>query len=91
MGSKGFLTPFKFTNFQQKINYVLEGKASVMLRSRLTCTIIRQIGSRKNSPQKLLVLNDVVIDRGLSPYSSNIDLFLDGKLITTVQGDGNVL
>ena len=33
----------------------------------------------------LLVLNEVVIDRGPSPYLSNIDLYLDGKLITSVQ------
>lgn len=37
----------------------------------------------------ILVLNEVVIDRGPSPYLSNIDLFLDGKHITSVQGDGN--
>lgn len=38
----------------------------------------------------ILVLNEVVIDRGPSPYLSNIDLFLDGKHITSVQGDGTV-
>lgn len=39
----------------------------------------------------ILVLNEVVIDRGPSPYLSNIDLFLDGKHITSVQGDGEPL
>jgi len=39
----------------------------------------------------LLVLNEVVIDRGPSPYLSNIDLYLDGKLITSVQGDGLII
>ncbi len=34
------------------------------------------------------VLNEVVLDRGPSSYLSNVDLFLDGHLITTVQGDG---
>ncbi len=33
----------------------------------------------------------VVIDRGPSPYLSNIDLYLDGKLITSVQGDGLII
>ena len=33
----------------------------------------------------LIILNEVVIDRGPSPYLSNIDLYLDGKLITSVQ------
>merc|ERR1712223_1844005 len=39
----------------------------------------------------LLVLNEVVIDRGPSPYLANIDLYLDGKLITSVQGDGLIV
>lgn len=38
----------------------------------------------------ILVLNEVVIDRGPSPYLSNIDLFLDSKHITSVQGDGKM-
>lgn len=42
-------------------------------------------------PTNILVLNEVVIDRGPSPYLSNIDLYLDGKLITSVQGDGELL
>ncbi|XP_071438698.1 NAD kinase-like isoform X3 [Hetaerina americana] len=42
-------------------------------------------------PTNLLVLNEVVIDRGPSPYLSNIDLFLDGKHITSVQGDGLIV
>ncbi|XP_055319129.1 NAD kinase-like isoform X2 [Sitodiplosis mosellana] len=39
----------------------------------------------------ILVLNEVVIDRGPSPYLCNIDLFLDGKHITSVQGDGLIV
>lgn len=39
----------------------------------------------------VLVLNEVVIDRGPSPYLSNIDLYLDGKHITSVQGDGLIV
>lgn len=32
-----------------------------------------------------------MVDRGPSPYLSNIDLFLDGKHITSVQGDGLIV
>lgn len=91
MGSLGFMTPFKFNSFQQQITNVLEGKASLMLRNRLSCEIIRKNDNRNLPSKKLLVLNEVVIDRGPSPYLSNLDLFLNGKQITTVQGDGNVL
>ncbi|XP_077998298.1 NAD kinase-like isoform X2 [Glandiceps talaboti] len=37
------------------------------------------------------VLNEVVIDRGPAPYISNLDLYLDGRHITSVQGDGLII
>lgn len=37
------------------------------------------------------VLNEVVIDRGSSLYLSNIDVYLDGYLVTTVQGTGVIV
>lgn len=40
------------------------------------------------APPPPQVLNEVVIDRGPSSYLSNVDVYLDGHLITTVQGDG---
>ncbi|KAE8743314.1 hypothetical protein FOCC_FOCC011095 [Frankliniella occidentalis] len=102
LGSLGFLTPFQFENFEAQITEVLEGNAALTLRSRLECIIERGDGEdgdgelvprvtgrgRRGMPTSLLVLNEVVIDRGPSPYLSNIDLYLDGKLITSVQGDG---
>lgn len=42
---------------------------------------------RKGS-MNFLVLNEVVVDRGPSPYLSNLDLFIDDKHVTVVQGDG---
>ena len=68
------------------------GHAALTLRSRLRCIILRKdeaTGKATKAPTSLLVLNEVVIDRGPSPYLSNIDLYLDGKHITSVQGDGN--
>ncbi|XP_077509747.1 NAD kinase-like isoform X1 [Amblyomma americanum] len=95
MGSLGFLTPFDFDNFQDKVNNVLEGHAALTLRSRLKCSIYRNESDTNDndlcSNSTCLVLNEVVVDRGPSPYLSNIDLYLDGKLITTVQGDGLIV
>ncbi|XP_050522732.1 NAD kinase-like isoform X2 [Daktulosphaira vitifoliae] len=91
LGSLGFLTPFKFDNFQQQVTNVLEGHAALTLRSRLRCIIVRKNEDSEKPPPNLLVLNEVVIDRGPSPYLSNIDLFLDGKHITSVQGDGLIV
>ncbi|XP_073977560.1 NAD kinase-like isoform X8 [Rhodnius prolixus] len=92
LGSLGFLTPFQFDNFQEQVTNVLEGHAALTLRSRLRCIIVRKNEeSAKKPPTNLLVLNEVVVDRGPSPYLSNIDLFLDGKHITSVQGDGLIV
>ncbi|CAF0825476.1 unnamed protein product [Rotaria sordida] len=38
-----------------------------------------------------LALNEVVIDRGPNPYLSNIDLYINDKFITKVQGDGLII
>lgn len=70
---------------------IIPGHAALTLRSRLRCIILRkdqETGKGGCPPTNLLVLNEVVIDRGPSPYLSNIDLYLDGKRITSVQGDG---
>ncbi|TDG42224.1 hypothetical protein AWZ03_011362 [Drosophila navojoa] len=105
LGSLGFLTPFRFDNFQEQLTSILEGHAALTLRSRLRCVMHRRSENRHGfehagdscaeppSPlaNSILVLNEVVIDRGPSPYLSNIDLFLDGKYITSVQGDGLIV
>jgi len=93
LGSLGFLTPFKFEDFEAQVTHVLEGHAALTLRSRLRCILMKkeeeETSAKPNTNQ--LVLNEVVIDRGPSPYLSNIDLYLDGKLITSVQGDGLIV
>ncbi|XP_017001165.1 NAD kinase isoform X2 [Drosophila takahashii] len=105
LGSLGFLTPFRFDNFQEQLTSVLEGHAALTLRSRLRCVMHRRSdrkheektqevdpdGDARPAANSILVLNEVVIDRGPSPYLSNIDLFLDGKYITSVQGDGLIV
>ncbi|XP_059353238.1 NAD kinase-like isoform X1 [Daphnia carinata] len=94
LGSLGFLTPFEFDNFEEQVTNVLEGHAALTLRSRLRCIVLRKddaTGKATKAPTSLLVLNEVVIDRGPSPYLSNIDLYLDGKHITSVQGDGLIV
>ena len=65
---------------------------------RLPLTSVAHTPARKNCHTRhpnfevyLLHCRQVVIDRGPSPYLSNIDLYLDGKLITSVQGDGLII
>ena len=47
--------------------------------------------SLKEAPEESLALNEVVINRGPSPFLSNLDLYINDYLITTVQGDGLIV
>lgn len=103
MGSLGFLTPFSFDNYKEQITNVLEGQADLTLRYRLKCVVcklgsesqnikhVKHIDQSIDSRQHYLVLNEVVVDRAQSPYLSNVDLFIEGRLVTSVQGDGLII
>ncbi|XP_005187084.1 NAD kinase isoform X1 [Musca domestica] len=78
---------------QNQMNCSISGDSGVSMDScggSGTHNASGKSGSRAPSTN-ILVLNEVVIDRGPSPYLSNIDLFLDGKYITSVQGDGLIV
>ncbi|KAM9501251.1 NAD kinase b isoform 1-T1 [Clarias gariepinus] len=103
LGSLGFLTPFKFESYKTEVDKVFAGNAAVVLRSRLKVKVLK--GSLQRDQEngsvththpnpvtlQLQVLNEVVVDRGPSSYLSNVDLYLDGRLITSVQGDGVIV
>ncbi|GJD06670.1 Probable NAD kinase 2, chloroplastic [Galdieria sulphuraria] len=88
LGSLGFLTPFEFDSFEEEISSILEGRECLLsLRMRLLCTLLK-----KGYPKKeFQILNEVVVDRGASPYLCNLDCFCDNKYITTVQADGIIM
>ena len=37
------------------------------------------------------VLNEIVIDRGPSPYALQLEIYFDGIMMTTLEGDGIIL
>ena len=108
MGSLGFLTPFDFEFHDKILNEVLSGRVAILLRSRLSCEIIKEnfhslsesdvsdcseqtdmpTTFNHDSDTSYLVLNEVVIDRGPNSYLANLDLYVNDKFITKVQGDG---
>jgi len=104
MGSLGFLTPFDFKFHEKILNEVLSGNIPVLLRTRLSCKLVREesnlppLSSQENGKVVLndnndddmatLALNEVVIDRGPNSYLSNLDLYINDRFITKIQGDG---
>lgn len=95
LGSLGFLTNFQFEQYKQALNKIMTDVGMrVNLRMRFTCTVYRyQKNAAPGSPQHIEaeqfeVLNELVIDRGPSPYVSNLELYGDNNLLTVVQADG---
>lgn len=95
LGSLGFLTNFEFAQYKPALNKIMcETGMRVNLRMRFTCTVYRyQKHAAPGSPQHIEaeqfeVLNELVIDRGPSPYVSNLELYGDNNLLTVVQADG---
>ncbi|KAI1466811.1 ATP-NAD kinase [Daldinia caldariorum] len=91
LGSLGFLTSFEFEKYKQHLNKVMgDDGMRVNLRMRFTCTVFRNgaSGQEMEEGEQFEVLNELVIDRGPSPYVSNLELYGDNELLTVVQADG---
>lgn len=95
LGSLGFLTNFEFNEYKSHLNGVMgDIGMRVNLRMRFTCTVFRKDRSKGaeagavEEGEQFEVLNEVVIDRGPSPYVSNLELYADNELLTVVQADG---
>jgi NAD+ kinase len=91
LGSLGFLTSFDFEKYKQHLNRVMGDEGMrVNLRMRFTCTIFRHNAATEemDEGEQFEVLNELLIDRGPSPYVSNLELYGDNELLTVVQADG---
>lgn len=99
LGSLGFLSPFDFADYKERVTQVLEGSETcLMLRTRLKCDILRENGMSIStsikcveSQRHVLALNEVVVDRGDASYICQLDLYIEDKQVTVVQGDGLII
>jgi NAD+ kinase len=89
LGSLGFLTTFEFEKYKFHLNRIMgDAGMKVNLRMRFTCTVYRDGRGEMEEGEQFEVLNELVIDRGPSPYVSNLELYGDDELLTIVQADG---
>ncbi|KAM5475556.1 NAD(+) kinase [Microsporum audouinii] len=95
LGSLGFLTNFEFSKYKEHLNQIMgDVGMRVNLRMRFTCTVYRAntMNGNKDAPAEEIgrfeVVNELVIDRGPSPYVSNLEVYGDDELLTVVQADG---
>lgn len=94
LGSLGFLTPFDIADHAAEIDRALRGEVNLTLRTRLAVSLFSRDGTLRRGPPKkgrtstgdfppdtdgvYHVLNEIVIDRGPSPYISNLDVSCGG-------------
>ncbi|KAJ1543703.1 hypothetical protein HK405_009110 [Cladochytrium tenue] len=80
---------------------------AVNMRMRLACTIWRRVEVRRGAApptdcaqfegewvrrgETFHVLNELLVDRGPSPYMSQLELYVDSAHLTTMQADGLVV
>ena len=106
LGSLGFLTNFKYEDMHADIDRCLNEGYRANMRMRFTCTVYRSVKRSSECLESeqfdvilffagpnltTKVLNEIVIDRGPSPWVSNLELYSDDKLLTIVQADGLIL
>lgn len=68
-----------------KLSFGMGDYVCMTIRMRLDCRIVSPEGVVRS---RFNVLNEVVIDRGSSPYLAALECFCDDVHLTTVQADG---
>ncbi|KAI9710028.1 MAG: NAD(+) kinase [Chrysothrix sp. TS-e1954] len=91
-------TPKSLSTISTIDDIVPDAGMRVNLRMRFTCTVHRAARNSRSSlslptnvdqvVSQYEVLNELVIDRGPSPYVSNLELFGNDSLLTVIQADG---
>ena len=105
-GSMGFLTNHPPDHLAQSLlqsvgrgsNLAggIKGGIPITLRMRLECSFVKANDSVRNGgdgapSHAYAVLNEVLVDRGPSPFLSKIEAYDRGLFITTIQADGVML
>ncbi|CAI5758270.1 unnamed protein product [Candida verbasci] len=88
LGSLGFLTNFKFDEYKERMNHCIDSGVKANLRMRFTCRVHTDEGKLLCEQQ---VLNELVVDRGPSPFVTSLELYGDGSLLTIAQADGLII
>lgn len=90
LGSLGFLVPYQFSHYQKHIQALMSPKGiqEIILRNRIVATVY---DAEKGLLKSYTVLNEILIDRGTSPFLAKLDFFVNGELATHIQADGVII
>jgi len=96
-GSLGFLTPFPISEWLPVLMPVLGSKVvpplQVACRMRFQMRLTRQTEETPEDPQLIPVqaMNEVLVHRGSGPHLVKLEVFVNDKHVTMVQGDGLII
>ncbi|KAL8945811.1 MAG: hypothetical protein Q9222_007702, partial [Ikaeria aurantiellina] len=82
---------FTCTVFRSPKNIAFMTTSSISNPRRLASSSSESILNEMVEGEQFEVLNELVIDRGPSPYVSNLELYGDNNLLTVVQADGCII
>jgi NAD+ kinase len=86
LGTLGFLTATSSRRLEQALEQLWAGQCTVESRS-----LIQASGPGKDPPHIELALNDFVISRGNVPRLIELEVKVDGELLTHYRGDGLIV
>jgi len=98
-GSLGFLTPFPLSDWMSVLMPILGTKSEVAPPLQLVCRMRFQMrlyrheeDDPENSPAiPVQSMNEVLVHRGASPHLVKLDVCVNDKSVTMVQGDGLIM
>ncbi|CAE7515101.1 unnamed protein product [Symbiodinium natans] len=97
-GSLGFLTPFPLSDWMSVLMPVLGSKSEVAPPLQLVCRMRFQmrLSRHEEDPESspaipVQSMNEVLVHRGASPHLVKLDVCVNDKSVTMVQGDGLII
>lgn len=104
MGSYGYLCNYQYADHKKVIDQVMSLDDGLNLDERLRLKLNVPVDpereiyrgndlkpSCKTNVEGYHILNELVIDRGPSPYAIQIEIYFDGQYMTTMVGDGLIV
>ena len=96
LGSLGFLTPFSVKEYAATLERLLTSHdggrpVPIELRMRLEGSVLRHDAEAGVREEPVVILNEVLVDRGPTAYMTMIDAYVNGAFLTTVQADGIII
>ena len=84
-GTLGFLTIFNWENFSSRLSSIISSGSRFNTRLRLNCQVHK---IKTETTLSYNVLNEIVVERGASPFMSILDFYGENKYLTKIQADG---